>query len=293
MISAIQQAFVTGASNQIGYFLLPRLLAAGFQVTAFSRQLQINTHNIHWQQLDLTITPLLITQPIVLFHIAPLPLLVKLIQQLPLDAPIKRLITFSSTSCFTKAQSPDPQERAIANTLIQAEQAIIEQCQTRNIQWTIFRPTLVYGCGRDKNITFIAKFIQRFGFFPIIGQGTGLRQPVHADDLAMACLQACFTPTTFNQAYNLSGARILSYREMVTTIFHYLHQKPRIISVPSWFFISLFKTINWHPKYAHLSYAMITRMNQDLCFAYDQAAHDFEYEPRSFSESSLEFSTKN
>jgi len=38
---------------------------------------------------------------------------------------------------------------------------------------------------------------------------------------------------------------------------------------------------------------MTTRMNQDLCFAHDQATRDFEYEPRPFNESSLEFSTKN
>lgn len=284
MMPTIQQALVTGASNQIGYFLLPRLLAAGFTVTAYSRQLPLNEHQINWQQLDLTVKSLSITQPSILFHLAPLPLLVNLIKQLPSDTPLKRLITFSSTSCFTKAHSPDPRERAIANTLIQAEQALIVQCQQRQITWTLFRPTLVYGCGRDKNVTFIKKFIQRFGFFPVVGQGVGLRQPVHADDLAQACLQACFTETTFNRAYNLSGAEILSYHQMVTAIFHSLQRKPRILSIPLWLFKFLLKTINWHPKYAHLSQAMIARMNQDLCFSHDEATHDFGYQPRLFTE---------
>lgn len=279
----LQHALVTGATNQIGYFLLPRLQAAGFTVTAYSRQLYPdNITAIDWRQLDLQTNCLTITQPSVLFHLAPLSLLAKLLSQLPKDAPLQRVITFSSTSRFTKADSPDPHEREVAHSLAQAEQAVITQCQRRQLAWTIFRPTLIYGCGKDKNISFIADFIRQWGFFPLVGQGSGLRQPVHADDLAQACIQAYNTAATINKAYNLSGAQTLSYRAMVTEIFHALHQKPRIISIPLWIFKSLVTLIRWHPKYSHLSYEMINRMNQDLCFDHDEAICDFGYQARGF-----------
>ncbi len=270
---------VTGATNQIGRFLLPRLQAANFVVTACSRQPQPNTSGITWFQTDLLTLSLPSNQHSQLFHIAPLPLLPSLVARLP---SLTRVIAFSSTSCFSKANSPDPKERAIANQLSEAETASIAACQSRNIVLTIFRPTLIYGCGMDKNVTFIAKFIQRFGFFPLVGKGSGLRQPVHADDLAVACLQACSSPTTANKTYNLGGGQTLSYREMVTIIFQHLGKKPHIIEVKLTLFNLLARSLVWLPAFSHLSTAMIARMNQDLCFDHSKAYRDFGYQPRGF-----------
>jgi len=274
-------ALVAGATSQIGRFLLPRLQAAGITVTALSRQPQLNIVGVTWQPADLLTSslPVNVSQ---LFYIAPLPLLPPLLARLPIDASLNRVIAFSSTSRFTKADSPDPNERAIATQLIEAETAFIAICQRRGIVWTLFRPTLIYGCGMDKNVTFIANFIRRFGFFPLLGQGMGLRQPVHADDLAAACLQASLSPATANKAYNLSGGQTLSYREMVETIFYHLGKKPRIIKVKPSLFNLLTHSIAWLPAFAHLSTAMIARMNKDLCFEHTEAYHDFGYQPRMF-----------
>ncbi|EDN67011.1 NAD-dependent epimerase/dehydratase [Beggiatoa sp. PS] len=284
------KVLVTGATNQIGRFLLPRLQAHGFTITAISRQsLSNTTPNLLWQQADLLNTSLSLNSFHLLFHIAPLPLLPPLLACLPNDSVLKRVIAFSSTSCFTKAQSPDPKERAIATQLTEAETALITVCQARNIGWTLFRPTLIYGCGMDKNITTIAQFIRRYRFFPLLGQGTGLRQPVHADDLAAACIQASLSPVTLNKAYNLSGGQTLSYRDMVKSIFCHLGKKPRIISIPLPILKLIVLMFQRLPQYAHLSTAMITRMNQDLCFDHNEAYQDFGYIPRTFSDNDMGF----
>jgi nucleoside-diphosphate-sugar epimerase len=278
---------VTGATNQIGQFLLPHLQATDFTITALSRHPQPNRTGMTWQQIDLSNSTIPIKAFSVLFHLAPLPWLPSLLARLPQNTPLNRIIAFSSTSCFTKAHSPDPKERAIATQLTEAETALKSICQTRNIAWTLFRPTLIYGAGIDKNVTFIAQFIRRFGFFPIVGKGYGLRQPVHADDLAVACLQAYFSPTTINKAYNLSGGQTLSYREMVKAIFHLMNQKPHIISIPPPIFKLLTRILAWMPQYAHLSTAMIARINQDLCFDHTSAYQDFGYNPRTFSDNDI------
>ena len=85
--------------------------------------------------------------------------------------------------------------------------------------YTIFRPTLIYGVGRDRNVADIARFAKRFGVFPILGKGLGLRQPVHAADLAEACILAVDSSASFNRIYNLSGGETLTYREMVERVF--------------------------------------------------------------------------
>ena len=48
-------------------------------------------------------------------------------------------------------------------------------CEERGVDWTLFRPTLIYGRGLDKNVTTIMRFIKRFHVFPIVGGGGGLR----------------------------------------------------------------------------------------------------------------------
>lgn len=282
-------ALVTGASSQIGRFLIPRLQIAGFTITAISRQQQSPQMGITWQQLNLQLTtlPLSPFQLNFLFHLAPLPLLPLGLARLVQPTRLKRIIAFSSTSCFSKRTSTNPQERIIAAQLAEAEQSIISWCQANQVEWTLFRPTLIYGCGQDKNVSFIAQFIRRFGFFPLLGQGQGLRQPVHADDLAAACLQAIFAPTAVNQAYNLSGGQTLSYRAMVEAIFQQLGKNPRIFSIPLPAFKLLVHSIAWLPTFAHLSTAMITRMNQDLCFDHSTAYHDFGYCPRKFSDNDM------
>jgi len=280
---------VTGATSQIGFFLLPRLQAAGFSVTAVSRK-AVNTHNeqMRWLSVDLRTTPLMIKQPVWLFHSAPLPLLPILLARLSASDDFKnyylqKVIAFSSTSCLTKANSPDSKERAIAVELSVAEQAVMAWCQTHQVSWVLLRPTLIYGCERDQNVTFIARFIQRFGFFPILGAGSGLRQPVHADDLALACLQVAASHTAVNRTYNLSGGETLTYRAMVTAIFAKLGKPVRILSLPPRLYQAL--ALNWWlPLFSSVSPAMITRMNQDLCFEHQAATQDFGYQPRTFSD---------
>ncbi|EIJ42803.1 NAD dependent epimerase/dehydratase family protein [Beggiatoa alba B18LD] len=284
LIPAQTPVLVTGASNQIGHFLLPHLQQAGWQVTAISRQA---TTRPDWQQLDLQTAELSIYQPTVLIHIAPLSLLPVLLEKLPNNAPLQRLITFSSTSRFTKINSNNFKEQQIVTQLTQAEQAIINICLARQIPYTIFRPTLVYGCGLDKNISFIARFIQRFGFFPLIGSGVGLRQPVHADDLALACLQVLNNPTTFNKSYNLSGGETLSYRAMVEHVFTTLGKKPRILVIPEQIFYRLANLLRIFPMFRHVSGEMVSRMKTDLCFASTDAVQDFAYTPRAFTQSTL------
>jgi hypothetical protein len=78
-----------------------------------------------------------------------------------------------------------------------AEEDLATKCARLGIAWTIFRPTLIYGCASDKNVTTIANFVRRFGFFPAVGRATGKRQPVHADDLAQACVTAIDCAATF------------------------------------------------------------------------------------------------
>ena len=150
------------------------------------------------------------------------------------------------------------------------------------IEWVVLRPTLIYGLGRDKNISEIARVICRFGFFPLLGRAQGLRQPIHAEDVAAACVAALQAPNAANRAYNISGGETLAYRDMVARVFAALGRQVRLVTVPLWAFRLAVAMLRRLPRYRHWSAAMAERMNRDLVFDHADAARDLGFKPRGF-----------
>jgi len=223
---------LTGATGQIGDFLLQRLNNVEIKTVAVSRHSQQPRFDEKWIVCDL-----LHDDPFVKsgdvdawIHAGLLTLTLPWLESAA-RAGVKRLVSFSSTSIFTKIDSSSAAERKLIGAIREAEDAIAEHCKRLGIHWTIFRPTLIYGRGTDQNISFIVSMIQRFGFFPVVGDGLALRQPVHADDLAQAALDALTQEDAFNRSYNLSGGETLTYRKMVERIFVSLDKSPRIVRV--------------------------------------------------------------
>lgn len=276
-----------GATSFIGSCLLPLLTQAGWQTMAYSRQAteQINDQ-IEWRQAPSAAEPLII--PLTNEQTVPAWVCMAPIWVLPdyfslLEAyGARRVVVLSSTSRYTKDDSSDPEEQTMAHRLAATEAQVQVWAENQGIEWVILRPTLIYGLGRDKNIAEIARFIRRFGFFPLFGKADGLRQPVHVQDVACACLAALQTKGAANHAYNLSGNEILSYRDMVAHIFAALDRQPRLLPVPLSAFRVAVALVRFLPPYRHWSVAMAERMNRDLVFDHSEAALDLVFKPRDF-----------
>ncbi|HDH07851.1 MAG TPA: NAD-dependent epimerase/dehydratase family protein [Gammaproteobacteria bacterium] len=118
------------------------------------------------------------------------------------------------------------------------------------------------------------------------GEGKGRRQPVHADDLADACLKALDNEHTYQQEYNLSGGETLTYTQMVRLIFGLLGRKPRVCFVNRSLMNAMASMISVLPGLHHVTPAMLGRMEEDFCFDHARAAEDFSYDPRGFLETS-------
>ena len=348
-MSGPSRVVVTGATSQIGFFLLPRLLREGYEVLAVSRRPPVGgggkpasrDGRLVWAVGDLTGNPAAglpapawdvpsvpgsnvpvrgpadlpplpratagrwtpglphVTAPDLgtsatadagpdnptlrhtpaLIHLAPLWLLsAELLDR----SGARRVIAFSSTSRYSKEASSSPGERALARRLAEAEERLAGEAEARGVAWTVFRPTLIYGCGRDQNVARVARLIRRYGVFPLAGEARGLRQPVHADDLAAACVAALGAPAAFNRAYDLSGGETLSYRAMVAAIARACGRRPRLPAVPVGLLRAAIGLARHWPGGRDLTVGMAERMNQDLCFDHAEATRDFGYRPRAF-----------
>jgi nucleoside-diphosphate-sugar epimerase len=288
MSLAQRTVIVSGATSQIGRSLLPYLVDAGYRVIALSRKGEPDWQEgfpvgVLWLKADIQEAGSLMALPPAhsLIHLAPLMILPNHIAAFAALG-VRRLVAFSSSSKFSKAKSPVAAERAFAARLAAAEEAVGAACREKDIHWTIFRPTLIYGCGMDRNITLIRRTVRLLGFFPLLGAASGLRQPVHADDLATACVAVLDKPAAFDKAYELSGGECLSYRAMVVRVFDSLHRKARFLSIPVALFAAALRTASLIPRYRDFNVAMAQRMNEDLTYAHEEASRDFDYQPRSF-----------
>lgn len=201
---------VIGASGQIGQFLLPRLTEAGFDVLALTRQ--ATDGDPHWIRGGL---------PDAMPELPPLRAVVSLG---PLDhlapwlsatrlAGAPHLVATSSMSAETKRDSAVPAERELSRRLRDAETTLIATCASRGMPWTLLRPTLIYGAGVDKSLTPIVQAALRRRVFPVPA-GRGLRQPVHADDIAAAVVAALASPFARGKTFPIGGGDRMRAAEM-------------------------------------------------------------------------------
>ena len=279
------EAWVFGATSLIGRSLLPRLVAAGYSVHAFCSRNAANmpaAPHLVWHDLDLKGADVLPgVRSRLLFHLATLPLLPAWLDQLA-AAGGSRVVAFGSTSRYTKRASSDAAERALAAELAAAEAAVSAGCARLGLKWVLLRPTMVYRLGQDANISRLYRLIGLFGFLPLPGRGLGRRQPVHADDLAKACLQLLVCPEAWNRSYDLSGGETLTYRAMVEALFRRLERPARIVSVPVFLWRPMLAMLRLSPAYRHFNVEMARRVDVDMCFNHDDARRMFGFAPRPF-----------
>lgn len=279
---------VTGATSIVGRYLVPLLRDDGHDQVLISRAppegsgagdrttwVRTGLEDVQWVSQ--------VTAPVkTLIHLAPLPLLAPAVTALQ-RLGLQRIIAFGTTSRLTKAGSRIPAERRMVAEQTAAEDWLARFGASSGVDWTLFRPTMIYDGVNDKNIALIRRFIDRFGFFPLIGNAGGKRQPVHAEDLAIACWQALANSATFGRTYNLAGDEILGYREMVDRVFASLQKRPRYVRIPPSLLRTALGLARTVPRYRYLNPAMADRMDKDMTFNCADAVNDFGYRPRKFT----------
>jgi nucleoside-diphosphate-sugar epimerase len=274
---------VLGATNLIAGYLFRRLNHANMKAEIIGRSAVPMPEGLTFTQMDITkernwIAP----DNAVVISLVPLWILVQLLPRL---MGIKAIIAIGSTSVFGKANSSSAGERKTAQDLEHAEDLIRSWSEKSHVGYTILRPTLVYDGVADKNIARMARFIRRYRMLPLGAPAKGLRQPIHADDVAGAIMGAIGNPAAVNTSFNIAGGEIVTYRAMAERVFQSLGVKPRFIMLPvDW----LMRGFNAAQKIGFIrgredfGSAIFQRMNEDLVFDAAEGVRVLNYNPRRF-----------
>ena len=285
----MREALIFGGSGQIGRPLLRALQRAGWRVTALSRQAHHDQPGLQWLRGDLGTLPALPASVEAIFSCGPLDAFGRWYATSSIEA--GRVIAFGSTSIETKRGSADADERDLAARLREGEAAVFATAHTRGVAATLLRPTLVYGAGRDATLSRIAKLAQRWGRFPLPRNATGLRQPVHVDDLAAAAFACLGSDASRGNAYALPGGETLAYRDMIARVLAVLQPPPALIELPSPLFNLALLVAQASGRATGLGEAAVRRMRSDLVFDAAPARRDLGYAPRQFRPSADMFET--
>jgi nucleoside-diphosphate-sugar epimerase len=274
------QSIVLGGSGIVGGHIVSKLVTAGERPFAISRSQRADKRAVQWIQGDLTHPEALqLPRITTVYCTAHSLLLAKALPSLFSDE-LQRVVLFTSTSIVTKLNSDIPAEREGLQRLAEGEQQTIDMCTRMGVGWTVLRPTMIYDEGRDANVSRLARLIQKVGVMPLAGRGSGLRQPVHAEDLAIGALNAASSTAARDKIYALPGPDAISYREMVGRIFDGLGKRRRIVTVPPVLWRAAFALAA--PLLPNANAAMGERMAKDMVFDAAPAVRDFGWRPRSF-----------
>lgn len=190
---------------------------------------------------------------------------------------VRRLIAVHTTGIYSKYKEAGEEYRHIDDFCYKA-------CKDGNIALTILRPTMIYGSPYDKNVIKFIKMVDKFPIMPTVNGARYNLQPVHFADLGKAYYDVLTNESTAGKDYILSGKEPIMLRDMFTEIGKCLGKKVRFVSVPFWlaypgavvlYFVSL-KRIDMREK--------VQRLCEPRAYSHEDAARDFGYEPRPFSD---------
>jgi nucleoside-diphosphate-sugar epimerase len=187
---------------------------------------------------------------------------------------VKRAVFVSTTAIFTTLNPGSKTVRTAAEDAVRASQ----------LEYTILRPTMIYGTPGDRNMIRLLKVVDRSPIIPVFGPGTNLQQPVHVEDVASSVVASLESDKTHRKAYNVSGGQVLSYNEVIAEAASALERKPLVVHLPLNLSLAAVRLAKRLTSQFPLSEEQVLRLNEDKVFSYDEAARDFGYAPRTFTQ---------
>ena len=273
---------ILGGNNLIVSYLLPRLGRKGMPAVVVARRHVDVPEGFTFRELDVLDAPdWTAPEGAVVISALPLPVLTR---TLPRLSGVHSIVAIGATSRCTQRGSAAPKVRASAGALEEAEASLAEWCARNDVRYTILRPTLVYDGSGDRNIARMAGFIRRFRVLLLAKPATGLRQPIHADDVAKAIVGAIGNTAAEDKTFDIAGGEVLTYRAMAERVFAVQGIRPRLLMLPARWLRSGFGLAQMCGigREQGFGSAVFGRMNEDLVFDIAEGLTVLNYDPRPF-----------
>ncbi len=170
----------------------------------------------------------------------------------------------------------------------QTKWAAEEAVRASGLDWTVFRPSVIYGPG-DGFVNLFARMSRWSPVLPVIGQGTALLQPVSVEGVAQAFARALNSKDAVHQTYDLCGPDRLTLPQVLQAILRVTRRRRLIARIP--------RSLAWYPtavleqvfprilrRPAPLSRDQILMLEEDNVGNPEAAERDFQIRSIPFAE---------
>ena len=159
----------------------------------------------------------------------------------------------------------------------------IKNNHDKSINYTIIRPTTVYGKYDRGNINRLVSIAKR-GFAPIIGDGNNRKSFVYVENLAEGILKAISNEKAYNEIFILSDSESYSVNTIIKTIENAIGKKVLTIRFPIGIVIFMLKLLNGimriFGRKDFFNASSIKKLVTNNVFDISKARKILNYEPR-------------
>lgn len=205
--------FLTGATGHTGSYVARRLLERGDAIRCLShnpdhrKYLPAQAEVVDGDVKDVAAVAEAMRDVSACLHLAHIryaPLAIEACRH----AGVSRFICLSSTRRYTRF--PCESSRAV----IEGEATV----EASGLDWTILRPSMIYGDERDNNLQRIVEWFHRRRWFPLVRGGQQLVQPVFVEDVAKAVVDSLDLPHAIQRSYTLAGPEAFPFKSMIEQV---------------------------------------------------------------------------
>lgn len=236
---------VTGATGYIGSRLLKQLQSDGHKVKALVLQndpliSSINGINCEIVYGDITKKETLkncFTNVTTLFHLAAILVShdkklfheinymgTKNVVEAAIESNVKHVVYLSAAAAGYKIPT------TYGKTKLESENLMKPQ---NNTNFTIIRPTLVYGEGGSHELKTYVEALKKFPLIiPLVGKGNALKKPVWIGDVIKGLSLTLNKSITYNKTYNFVGGTELTVKQYTKFICNFFNIEKPILLIP-------------------------------------------------------------
>jgi uncharacterized protein YbjT (DUF2867 family) len=271
---------VTGSLGFVAGHVLPRLHARGARVIGIVRPgrdaAALEARGIEVRRADLSRplrSPDLFAGAHTILHLSGMALFPALFEAIEASG-IRRGVFISSAGVYTSLRSASAEAKRVGEARLGESR----------IDWTLLRPTMIYGTPADRNLSRLLRWLRACPVVLVPGGGRTLQQPVHVEDLTDAILAALDRPGTARRVYDIGGPEPLPLAEVIRLSAAALERSAFLVPLPlgpSYRLVSLLKRLRLPSP---VRGEQVLRLAESKEVDIEAARRDLGFRPRPFVE---------